>query len=109
MSGDVAFETSAGFAGGFPLAGSFGYVGPGFGTVSGAADGDGVDCLVELAVASSVESVTGVLPGGGFEGCYAGEPSEGGFVAAAAWVGPGDEHLCGGDGAYPALVQQVGG
>ena len=62
LSGDVSFEAAAGFAGGFPLAGSFGYVGPGFGTVSGAADGDGVDGLVELAVAASVESVTGVLP-----------------------------------------------
>ena len=70
LSGDVPFETSAGFAGGFPFAGSFGDVGAGFGTVSGAADGDGVDCLVELAVASSVQSVTGVLPGGGFEGCH---------------------------------------
>ena len=61
LSGDVPFETAAGFAGGFALAGAFADVGPGFGTVTGAADGDGVDGLVELAVAASVQSVTGVL------------------------------------------------
>ncbi len=72
MAGDVAFQTAAGFAGGFALADSFGYVGAGFGAVSGAGDGDGVDCLVEGAVAVSVEPVAGVLPGGGLEGGYAG-------------------------------------
>ena len=61
LAGDIAFETAAGFAGGFPFAGAFADVGAGFGTVSGAGDGDGVDCLVELAVAASVQSVAGVL------------------------------------------------
>ena len=72
VAGDVSFEAASGFSGGFSLAGSFGYVGPGFGTVAGTDDGDGVECLVELAVAASVESVAGVLSGGGFEWCYAG-------------------------------------
>ena len=63
MSGDVAFEASAGFAGGFPLAGSFGDVGAGFGTVSGAADGDGVDCLMLLWLSNRV-----------LVGCEGGEP-----------------------------------
>ena len=83
VAGDVSFEEAAGFAGGFPLGGSFGDVGAGFVTGPGAGDGDGVDCLVELAVAASVEAVSGPLPGGGFEGCYTGEASERGFVAAS--------------------------
>ena len=72
LAGDVAFKASAGFAGGFALAGAFLDVGPGFGAGPGAADGDGVESSVELTVASSVQSVAGVLPGGRFEGCYAG-------------------------------------
>ena len=60
LAGDVAFETAAGFAGGFPFADAFGYVGPGFGAGPGAGDSDGVDCLVEGAVAASVEPVAGV-------------------------------------------------
>ena len=63
MSGDVPFETAAGFADGFSLAGPFGYVGPGFGTVSGAADGDGVDCLMLLWLSNRV-----------LVGCEGGEP-----------------------------------
>ena len=66
MAGDVPFEAALGFAGGFSLADTFGYVGAGFGTVSGA------------------------LSGGRFEGRYAGEASERGFVAEAAWMRPGD-------------------
>ena len=72
LSGDVAFEEAAGFAGGFSFVDAFLDVGAGFGAVPAAGDGDGVDCLVELAVAASVESVAGVLSGGGFEGCHAG-------------------------------------
>ena len=54
LAGYVAFETAAGFSGGFALADAFGEVGPGFGTVSGAADGYGVEGLVEFSVAASV-------------------------------------------------------
>ena len=72
MSGDITFETAAGFADGFSFAGPFGYIGPGFGTVSGAADGDGVDRLVEGPVTASVQPVTGALPGRSFQGCDAG-------------------------------------
>ena len=54
LSGDVPFEAAAGFAGGFALAGAFGYVGPGFGTVPGAGDGDGVDCLMLLWLSNRV-------------------------------------------------------
>ena len=50
VAGDVPFEAAAGFAGGFSLADAFGDVGPGFGAVPGAGDGDGVKRLVELAV-----------------------------------------------------------
>ena len=63
LAGDIAFETAAGFAGGFALAGAFGYVGPGFGTVSGAGDGDGVDCLMLLWLSNRV-----------LVGCEGGEP-----------------------------------
>ena len=52
MAGEVAFEPAAGLSGGFPLGGSFGYVGPGFWTDPGAGDDDGVDGLVELSVAA---------------------------------------------------------
>ena len=63
MSGDVPFETAAGFAGGFAFAGAFADVGPGFGTVSGAADGDGVDGLMLLWLSNRV-----------LVGCEGGEP-----------------------------------
>ena len=53
-AGDIAFEAASCFAGGFALGGSFGYVGAGFGTVSGAGDSDDVERVVELAVAASV-------------------------------------------------------
>jgi len=108
VAGYVPFQTAAGGAGGFPLTDSFGSVGAGFEAVSGAGDGEGVDGLVEGPVAVSVEPVAGVLPGGGLEGGYAGEASERGFVAASAWVGPGDVYLRGGDRAYSVLVQQLG-
>ena len=72
MAGDVAFEAAACFAGGFALAGAFGDVGAGFGADPGPGDDDGVEGLVELAVAAPVQPVTGVLTGGRFEGCYAG-------------------------------------
>ncbi len=48
VAGYVAFEAAAGFSGGFALADAFGEVGPGFGAVSGAADGDGVEGLMLL-------------------------------------------------------------
>ena len=54
MAGDVPFEAAAGFAGGFSLGGSFGYVGPGFGTVSGAGDGDGVEGSMLLCLSNRV-------------------------------------------------------
>ena len=63
LSGDIAFETAAGFAGGFALAGAFGYVGLGFGAVPGAGDGDGVDCLMLLWLSNRV-----------LVGCEGGEP-----------------------------------
>ena len=72
MVGDVPFEAAAGFSGGFSLADAFLDVGLGFGAVSGAGDSDGVDGLVEVAVAASVQPVAGVLPRGGFEWRYAG-------------------------------------
>ena len=52
--GDVSFEAASCFAGGFSLGGSFGDIGLGFGTVSGAGDGDVVERSVELAVTASV-------------------------------------------------------
>ena len=63
MAGDIAFETAAGFAGGFSLAGAFGDVGLGFGAVSGAGDGDGVDGLMLLWLSNRV-----------LVGCEGGEP-----------------------------------
>ena len=50
VAGDVPFEAASSFSDGFSLADAFGYVGPGFGAVPGAGDGDGVKRLVELAV-----------------------------------------------------------
>ena len=50
VAGDVSFEAASGFAGGFSLADAFGDVGPGFGAVPSAGDGDGVEGAVELAV-----------------------------------------------------------
>ena len=55
MAGDVPFEAASCFAGGFSLADAFGYVGPGFGAVPSAGDGDGVDGAVELAVTVAAE------------------------------------------------------
>ena len=86
LAGDVAFWAALGFSGGFALGGSFGDVGLGFGVVAGSGECDGVEGSVELAVAVAVETVSGVLSGGRFDGCDAGEAGEGGFVAAAVWV-----------------------
>ena len=49
------------------------------------------------------------MPGGRLEGCYTGEASERGFVAASAGVGPGDVYLRGGDRPDSGLVEQLGG
>ena len=54
MAGDVPFEAASCFAGGFSLADAFGYVGPGFGTVSGAGDSDDVERMVEGSVTASM-------------------------------------------------------
>ena len=48
-----------------------------------------------------------MLPRRRLEGCYAGQASERGLAAASAWVGPGDEHLGGGDRANPELLEQL--
>ena len=61
--------------------------------------------MSDTAVAPAGCSVAGLR---GFEGGSAGQASEGGFVAASAWVGPDDIDLRGGDGAYPGLVKQLG-
>ena len=63
VAGDVALEAAAGFSGGFAFAGALGDVGAGFGAVSGAGDGDGVDCLMLLWLSNRV-----------LVGCEGGEP-----------------------------------
>ena len=63
MAGEVAFEAAAGFSSGFPLGGSFSYVGPGSWTDPGAGDDDGVDGLMLLWLSNRV-----------LVGCEGGEP-----------------------------------
>ena len=107
VAGEVPFQAASGFSGGFSLADAFGDVCPGFGTVPGAGDDDGVERLVELAVTVAAEPVAGV-----FRRRPRGVPrrlaSERGLAAASAWVGPSDIYLCGGDGTDPVLVEQIG-
>jgi hypothetical protein len=68
-----------------------------------------VDGLVERAVAAAVETVAGGLAAGCLDGADAGEPGEGGVVAAAAGVGERDDGLSGGDRADAGPAGEVGG
>jgi len=64
---------------------------------------------VEVAVAAAVEAVAGGAAAAGGDGVGAGEGGEGGLVAAASGVRPGDEGLGGGDRADAVFSEQAGG
>ena len=62
-----------------------------------------------MAVASATEPMAClVLAGGCFDRCDAAEAGECCFVAASAWVGPGDVERCCGDVADTGLGEELG-
>jgi hypothetical protein len=106
VAGQVALEAADRFADALALAGLAFDVGDRRCMALSAADDDRVQGAVELAVSVWVEPMADGLAGAGGDrgGCC--EAGEGGLVADAAWVGPGDQGLGGGDGSDALLVEQ---
>src|SRR5579862_955101 len=103
VAGEVAFEAADGFACGLAFAGSAGDVVAGGLVDAAAVDQDGVEGLVELAVAAAVEAVAVVQSARGGDRGGAGEACEGGFVAEAAVVGVGHDCLGSADRSHACL------
>src|SRR5215469_17491626 len=78
VAGEVALDAAADLAVGFAFGATALDVGLGFRMAAHAADGDGVQGAVELAVAEAVEAVPVGAAGGGRDGCGAGQHAEGG-------------------------------
>jgi hypothetical protein len=108
VAGEVALEAADRVAAGLAVVLAALEVGDRGGVVLAAAEQDGVEGAVELAVAAAVESVADGLAGAGRDRGGAGEASEGGLVADPAGVRPGDDQLGGADRADAGLGEQGG-
>ncbi len=91
---------------GFALRGTFGFVVAGFLVAAQPGDCDGVQCPVQVAVATSVEPVSGPLSATCLQWCDPGEGGECCFASDPAAVGPGDQQLRGGHGPDAGFAQQ---
>ena len=108
-SGEVALETAADLSVCLAFGSSPVGVGAGLGVMDHADHGDDVQRAVEASVTAAVETVPcGVARGGG-DGVYAGEGGEGGLVAHATSMGPGDQDCGCGDGPDAGLLDEAGG
>src|SRR3954452_4690050 len=106
VAGEVALEDPGRLAGALAFGDAAGDVVACGWVVLAAVQDDGVQGAVELAVAAAAEAGADRLAARGWEWCDAGEAGEGGFGANAAWVGPGDDQLCGDDRADAGFVEQ---
>ena len=102
----MALEGAESFAFGLAFADAAVEVGAGLGLVLGADDGDGVDGVVDLAVAAAVESVSDGLARGGRQRGGSVAAGEGCLVLEAGGVA--GEQLGGRDRPDPGLVEQCG-
>src|SRR4051812_3129848 len=85
-AGEVAFELSGGFAGGFAACLALGDEGAGLGVAAAEGECDRVECPVELAIAGAVESPADGGAAAGGDRCDAGQAAEGGLVSQPAAV-----------------------
>jgi hypothetical protein len=102
VAGEVSFECAHGFSVGFAFGGAAFEVGAGSFVVEGAAESDGVERVVGLAVPAAGEAVADRLAGGRGFWCGAVAASERRFALEARGVA--DDQLRGGDRSDAGLV-----
>src|SRR5215211_5349962 len=101
-SNEAALDVSRALA----LGGPSGGVGVGLEVIAQADQRDGVQRLVELTVAATVQAMAGDLAGGGGDRASPGQGGKGGLGAEPAGMRPADQQLGGADGADAEQLQQ---